>query len=156
MHAIAAYQIAPTIPCVSLFTCLSCVFIYFFKRAYLCCVIEDTTFIFQKIINHIVARLWFYSFSQKTPYIFRHPTMQPLIDIFSWRHSHFIPFHSISHLFFCSHPVFFCFVFCSPFSSFHPFGVLYACACISTRVFLTITLLILFYIFLLDSFLLYY
>lgn len=111
-----------------------------------------------------MARLWFYSFSQKTPYFFSllffscHPTMRCshwLTYSLEGILSHFISFHFISHLFFCSHPT-----FCSPFDFllFRSFSfiwrirVLYACVCISTRVFLTITLLILFYIFLLDFF----
>lgn len=78
-------------------------------------------------------------FFSENPTFLRHPTMQSLIDIFSWSDS--LTFHFISHLFFCSYPFFFRLFI----SLFHSFCVLLACVCISTRVFLTITLLILFY-----------
>lgn len=99
MCTISAYQITHSIPCVSFRI------YHVFLSLFLTGLWLKTTFIFQKIINHVVARLWFFSFSQKTPLFFRHPTMQSLIDIFSWSHS--LTFHFISHLFFCSHSIFF-------------------------------------------------
>lgn len=156
MRTISAYQITHTIPCVSFHISIMCFYLLFHSLSYtirICFFWLKTTFIFQKIINHVVARLWFYSFSQKTPYyfsFFRHPTMRcshwltySLEGTYSLTF-HFVSFH-FTFVLLLSHPA-----LSSPFFIHLAYPVLYACVCISARVFLTITLLILFYIFLLD------
>lgn len=84
---------------------------------------------------------------------FRHPTMRCshwLTYSLEGILSHFISFHFISHLFFYSHPALFFFAVFPSIPGVFRIVLCAACVCISTRVFLTITLLIVFYIFLLD------